>query len=158
MFDSIYVGLTGLTSFSRNLTTIGNNVSNVNSPGFKGSRIDFSDLVYNSLVAGGDGSPLLVGNGVQAGDARVLFKQGQLNQTGNATDAAIDGNGFFVVRKDGETRYTRGGGFQFDSKGLLVAANGAHVAAFANGGLQDFDISSLRVTPAHATSVLHFTN
>jgi len=158
MFESIYVGLTGLTAFSRNLTVIGNNVTNVDSPGFKGSRLDFSDLVYNSLVAGGDGTRLLAGNGVQASESRVLFKQGTLNQTGNATDVAIDGNGFFVLRQDGATTYSRGGNFQFDANGVLVAASGAHVAALAGGALQDFDIASLRVSPPHATSVLHFTD
>ena len=158
MFESIYVGLTGLNAFSRNLTVLGNNVANIDSPGFKGSRLEFSDLVYNSQVAGGDGTRLLTGNGVRTGETQVLFKQGELRQSGNATDVAVDGNGFFVLRKDGHTTYTRDGTFQLDANGFLVAAGGARVASISGGSLQDFNIAALRVSPPNPTSVLHFTD
>lgn len=159
MFESIYIGLTGLTSFSRNLTVIGNNVSNINSPGFKGSQLSFSDLIYNSLVADrgeGAGSVLQIGNGVGSSGTRVLFKQGELRQTGNATDLAIDGNGFFVLRKDGKTTYTRSGEFEFDSGGFLVSrATGGRVAGLSSGALRDISMES-RISPPQATSVLRF--
>src|ERR1041385_4363618 len=99
MFESIYIGLTGLSSFSRNLTVIGNNVSNMNSAGFKNTELTFSDLVYQNLPGGrgrgGDGGLQQFGSGVGIDGTRVLFTQGSLTQTGNPTDLAVQGNGFF---------------------------------------------------------------
>jgi flagellar hook protein FlgE len=156
MFESIYVGLTGLSSFSRNLTVIGNNVSNLNSAGFKNTQLSFSDLVYRNVFSdrgGGEGALMQFGSGVGIGGTRVLFTQGSLRQTGNPTDLAVDGNGFFVLRDGDKTVYTRGGEFEFNADGLLVSrANGARVAAFAGGGLQDLSIASLRTSPPQATT------
>src|SRR5262245_56802352 len=118
MFEAIYVGMTGLSTFSRNLTIIGNNVSNINTPGFKSSQLSFVDLVYNNLIASGSssaGSEQQIGAGVGSGNTRVLFKQGTLQQTGNATDMAVDGNGLFVLRSGNKTTYTRDGQFVFDA-------------------------------------------
>src|SRR5262245_66035408 len=97
MFESIYLGLTGLSTFSRNLTVIGNNVSNLNTPGFKASQLAFSDLVYTNLFSDrndGAGAGLQLGSGVGTGGSRMLFTQGNLRQTGNPTDVAITGHGF----------------------------------------------------------------
>jgi flagellar hook protein FlgE len=125
MFESIYIGLTGLSTFSRNLTVIGNNVANLNSPGFKASQLSFSELVYrNALSQGADGSGarLQLGSGVGNSGTRVLFKQGALQQTGQDTDLAIDGSGFFVLRdQNGKTAYTRDGRFQLDADGFLIS-------------------------------------
>src|SRR5919108_3587156 len=113
MFEAIHLGLTGLTTFSRNLTVIGNNVSNLNTPGFKASQLAFSDLVYRNLFSDrndGAASAFQLGSGVGTGGTRLLFRQGEVRETGNATDVAIDGNGFFVTRQDGNTVYTRAGG------------------------------------------------
>jgi flagellar hook-associated protein FlgK len=87
MFESIYISLTGLSSFSRNLTVIGNNVSNMNSAGFKNTELSFSDLVYQNLSSGrdGGGAQLQFGSGVGIDGTRVLFTQGSLTQTGNPT-------------------------------------------------------------------------
>src|SRR3954467_5413536 len=102
MLDSMYVGLTGLLGFSRDLTIIGNNVANLNTPGFKGSQLLFSDLFYRSQFSDSnrDGSHtrLDIGSGVATNSTRLVFSQGELKQTGNAQDAAINGNGFFVLR------------------------------------------------------------
>jgi flagellar hook protein FlgE len=156
MFESIYVGLTGLSTFARNLSVIGNNVSNINTPGFKASQLMFSDLVYrNAISQGTDGSPasLQLGAGVGTSGSRVLFKQGTLNQTGRDTDLGIDGSGFFVLRADGKTTYTRAGGFTFDADGFLTAPNGARVAGF-DGGLTDVSTAALRTVPPVATSTI----
>jgi flagellar hook protein FlgE len=162
MFESIYVGMTGLNAFSRNLTVIGNNVSNINTPGFKSSELSFSDLVYNNLIAsgsGGAGSEQQIGSGVGTSGTRVLFKQGTLQQTGNATDMAVDGNGLFVLRSSGKTTYTRDGQFVFDADGFLVSrGTGARVAAFDGGSLGDLSTASLRAIPGQATSTVKFVD
>jgi flagellar hook protein FlgE len=158
MFESIYVGLSGLASFSRNLTVIGNNVSNLNSPGFKATQLQFADLMYAHLGLGGGGSgdPMQVGSGVNTGGTRVLFKQGALRETGSQTDVAVQGNGFFVLRAaDGKTTYTRDGSFEFGADGMLTArANGARVGALVGGGLQDVSVAGLRATPGRPTSTV----
>ena len=77
MFESIYVRAHGLASFSRNLTVIGNNVSNLNSPGFKASQLQFADLMY-AHQGGASGASMQLGAGVDTGATRTLFKQGAL--------------------------------------------------------------------------------
>ena len=158
MFESIYVGLSGLASFSRNLTVIGNNVSNLNSPGFKATQLQFADLMYAHLGHGGGGSgdPMQVGSGVKTGGTRVLFTQGALRETGSQTDVAVQGNGFFVLRSaDGKTTYTRDGSFEFAADGMLTArANGARVGALVGGALQDVSVAGLRATPGRPTSTV----
>jgi len=158
MFESIYVGLSGLASFSRNLTVIGNNVSNLNSPGFKAMQLQFADLMYARLGIGGGGSgePMQLGSGVNTGGTRVLFKQGALRETGSATDVAVEGNGFFVLRSsDGKTTYTRDGSFEFGADGMLTSrANGSRVGALVGGALQDVSIAGLRATSGRPTSTV----
>jgi len=147
MFESIYVGLTGLATFSRNLTVIGNNVTNINTPGFKASNLLFSDLDYRDQVGAGVGD---VGT-------RVLFSQGQLRQTGNPTDVAINGSGFFILRDGTKTTYTRAGDFQFGSDGILTSREtGARVAALSGGALEDVSIADAHAIPGRATSIVHF--
>jgi flagellar hook protein FlgE len=157
MFESIHLGLTGLSTFSRNLTVIGNNVSNLNTPGFKASQLAFSELVYANSFSDrndGAGASLQLGQGVGSSGTRLLFTQGALRATGNPTDLAIDGNGFFVTRRDGNTVYTRAGDFQFDREGFLVSRTGARVAALAGGGLEDVNIAAIRTSPPRATSIV----
>jgi flagellar hook protein FlgE len=158
MFESIYVGLSGLASFSRNLTVIGNNVSNLNSPGFKASQLQFADLMYAQLglSRGASGDPMQIGSGVNTGGTRVLFTQGALRETGSQTDVAVQGNGFFVLRAaDGKTTYTRDGSFEFGADGMLTSrASGARVGALVGGGLQDVSIAGLRHTLGKPTSTV----
>src|SRR5262249_5528818 len=159
MIDSINVALTGLLAFSKDLTVIGDNVANVNTPGFKGSRTLFSELF--SQVQQGDGatreSNLELGSGVGTLGTQRSFQQGELRQTGGALDAAIDGNGFFVVRKDGETLYTRAGQFSFGADGFLVDKTGARVAALDGGALKDISLNGLTTTAGRPTTRINFT-
>lgn len=158
MFDSIYIGLTGLTGYSKGLNNISNNVANLNTPGFKGSQLQFNDLFYRyqSSGEGGGGSPYSQGSGVAVGSSNVVYQQGELRATGNDQDAAIDGNGLFVLRKDGQTSYTRVGQFAFDADGFLVSRdNQARVAGLGPGqSLVDINISGKRSSPARATSTI----
>jgi flagellar hook protein FlgE len=161
MLNSIYVGLTGLMGFSRDLTIIGNNVANLNTPGFKGSQLLFSDLFYRTQFSDnnteGANARLEIGNGVGTPGTRVLFSQGELKQTGNDQDAAITGNGFFVLRRDGQVFYTRSGQFSFDADGFLVSSTqNARVAGLVGGSLQDINILGLRTNGGKATTKVSF--
>lgn len=162
MLDSIYIGMSGLTSFSKGLSNISNNVANLNTTGFKGSELQFFDLFYKYQYGGSnsDRSNILSqGGGVKAGTSYLKFTQGEFRQTGNDLDAAIDGNGFFVLKDGSQTFYTRAGQFVIDNNGYLTTRDGgAKVMAFAGGGLTDVNISGSRSIPAKATSEVQFTN
>jgi len=163
MFDSIYVGLTGLLGFSRNLTIIGNNVANLNTPGYKGSQLLFSDLFYRTQFSDsnrdGSNARLDIGSGLGTNTTRLLFAQGELKQTGNDQDVAITGNGFFVLRQGDKTFYTRAGQFSFDADGYLVSQSqqNARVAALVGGQLQDINILGLRTNGGKATTKVSFS-
>ena len=160
MLDSIDIGTSGLTAFSKELQTISNNVSNLNTIGFKGSRSEFSDFFAqgNNGQVGGEAAP--VGAGLNTLSSVINFTQGQVNNTGNDLDAAINGLGFFVLHdKTGNTVYTRDGQFQFDSSGYLESTtNGDRVQGLnAQGALQDISLSSIKTNPAKATTSMTFT-
>lgn len=157
MLDSINIGTSGLIGFSKELQTISNNVANLNTPGFKGSNSEFTAMFSqggNSAVQGQSGGQ--TGSGLGTMPSVVNFSQGQVNQTGNDLDAAINGNGFFVLRStSGQRLYTRDGQFKFDDKGILVNANGDHVQALnAQGALQDISLTGLRSNPATASTAI----
>src|SRR5262245_6151377 len=159
MIDSINIGLTGLLAFSKDLSVIGDNVANINTPGFKGSKLLFSELLTQEQR--GDGatsdSTLELGSGVGTLGTQRSFQPGELRATGNGLDAAIDGNGFFVVRKDNETFYTRAGQFSFDADGFLVDPTGARVAALDGGVLKDISLNGLRTIAGNPTARITFT-
>jgi len=160
MFGSIYSGYSGLLGFSKGLDVLSNNVANMNSPGFKSSELSFRDLVYRYGFNGSNGGnpSLQIGGGVDTSNTRIKFSQGELRGTGNALDVAIDGNGFFVLRKDGKTFYTRAGQFNFDANDILIDQDsGAHVAALVNGRLADISLAGLRISPPQATSSIVFS-
>lgn len=154
MLNSINIGTSGLTGFSKELETISNNVANLNTTGFKGANAQFSALFSQG---GNSAGPNLTGTNSGSGlgtlPALVDFSQGQISQTGNDLDVAIDGNGFFVLKdSSGAISYTRDGRFNFDSKGILVNASGAHVQQLSETGtLQDITLEGQRNSAASAT-------
>jgi len=162
MLDSIYVGLTGLVGFSKSLKVISNNVTNLNTPGFKSSQLQFADLFYSTQGANTgtpDGSAQY-GTGLNTLSTTFDLKQGEIRQTGNDLDAAVNGNGLFVLKdKQGEMRYTRAGQFGFDTDGFLVSrASGAHVLGLGeNGQLTDISLNGLRVNAPKGTSKVAFS-
>lgn len=112
---------------------IANNLANINTSGFKKSQVDFQDLLYVSMQKAGSevGTGAIapggveVGSGVRAASTVKVFTQGELQNTGNPLDCAIQGDGFFVVMTpSGETRYTRDGAFFRSADGTLVTASG----------------------------------
>jgi len=133
---SLYSAATGMESQELNLNTIANNLANVNTPGFKKSKIEFQDLLYTQpRTSGADtgGGNLLptgveVGNGSRVAATSKVFTQGQVTQTGQQLDLAIQGDGFFEVQKaDGTIAYTRDGSFKLNAQGQVVNADGLPV-------------------------------
>src|SRR5262249_51090049 len=124
MIGSFQTGVSGLQQFQQDLEVIGNNIANVDTTGFKGSRMDFADTLSQNLSGGN--SPMQVGTGVMTAAIKTLFGQGNISNTGVATDLAIEGNGFFVIRdpSSGSTFVTRDGTFTRDANGFLVTNAG----------------------------------
>lgn len=144
MFQALFNSLSGLFSFSRSLNTVSNNVSNMNTPGFRGSDTFFEN------VDGGRGTRV-AGEGLRTG-------AGDLRQTGTPTDLAINGNGYFILRDDsGNLYYTRAGQFRFDQEGLLTdSVTGYHVMAIdSSGNLSTIDLDAYRTLPPQATSIVN---
>jgi len=134
--SSMWSGVSGLLANSTKMTTIGDNISNVNTTGFKSTRIDFVDLMSSTIgTASGQAQ---IGNGVQVGSTVTDYSQGGLEATSSSTDLAISGNGFFIAKQKSQiasngslissgnatTYYTRAGDFNFDSDGYLTTTTG----------------------------------
>lgn len=163
MLESIFIGMSGLLGYSKGLRVIANNTANLNTPGFKGSALQFADLYQSSsgsLGGSAEGGPgHVTGHGLTTTRTTLDFRAGELRQTGNELDLAIDGQGLFVVRGgDGRTRYTRDGQFQFDARGLLVSrTDGAEVLGLGASGLAPVSLAGLRTNAAKGTETLRFT-
>ncbi|GAA4044776.1 flagellar basal-body rod protein FlgF [Parerythrobacter jejuensis] len=122
MFGSIYIGMSGLSAYSKGLETVSNNVSNMNTQGFKASDVTFSN-VYGVGSEGGlefGNGQAGSGHGVSVNELATNFSQGELRQTGRDLDLAIDGNGFFVLMDGNEQLYARTGSFAVDDDGFIV--------------------------------------
>jgi flagellar basal-body rod protein FlgG len=133
MNQSLWVAKTGLDAQQTRMSLISNNLANVNTTGYKRGRASFQDLMYQTVRQPGaqtsqqtqSPSGLMVGTGTQVVSTEKLFTQGNLLQTNNPFDLAINGRGFFEVQlPDGSAAYTRDGSFQVDSQGQLVTASG----------------------------------
>ena len=134
---SLYSAATGMEAQQLNLNTIANNLANVNTPGFKRSKVEFQDLLYQkpTRAAGTDSgggnlvpSGLEVGNGTRVAATTKIFTQGQHTNTGNNLDVAIQGDGFFEIQKpDGTIGYTRDGSFKLNAQGQVVTTDGLPV-------------------------------
>jgi flagellar hook protein FlgE len=135
MMRSLYSGVSGLQNHQVRMDVIGNNVSNVNTVGFKKGRVNFQDLLYQTLQGAarptdevGGVNPQQVGLGMNIASIDTLHLQGSLQTTGVKTDVALQGDGFFVLRAGEEEYYTRAGAFGLDEEGRLVnPANGMRV-------------------------------
>lgn len=136
MMRSLWTAASGMIGQQFNIDTVSNNLSNVNTTGFKRNRADFEDLLYQTNRTAGTPATeqtlrpvgVQVGHGVNVSGSQKLFIQGSLQNTGNVGDLAIEGEGFFRVQQyDGSFAYTRDGAFQIDSNGQLVTNNGLRV-------------------------------
>src|SRR5713226_5573822 len=133
MYTAFSTALSALNATSIAIDVVGNNLANLNTPGFKDSVVSFHDLVTQSL-AGGDTQ---VGFGVGRPITLRQFTQGAQQTTNGPLDVMIQGNGFFVVSSPNNgTGFTRGGNLQVDKNGNLITATGEHLQGWmTNGGL-----------------------
>jgi flagellar hook protein FlgE len=151
---SLTTELSGVQAAQTYLDTVGNNVANVNTTGFKLSDPDFADLYVT-------GAPATPGLGVETSSLAQSFVQGTISQTGNPLDVAISGNGFFQVQSGGGTAYTRDGAFQMNSQGYLTTSSGSLLLGYApavSGGATATSLKPIQIStatlPASATSTL----
>lgn len=130
---ALHVARTGLDAQNTKMQVIANNLANVNTTGFKKDRANFQTLAYQQLVAAGAASDtenkfatgLSLGTGVSLSNTSKIMTQGTTQQTGNALDLAVEGNGFFQLqRPDGTIAYTRDGNFTRTAEGTVVSADG----------------------------------
>jgi flagellar hook protein FlgE len=131
LYSAFYSGLSGLSTNANALNVIGNNLSNINTVGFKGSSMTFRDIFSSSLggvSTQGNGNPIQFGLGVQTNSVSQDFAQSSFQSTGNALDMALQGNGFFTLQTtDGKQVFSRAGNFSRNSDGYLVASDGSSV-------------------------------
>ncbi|MDD2568851.1 MAG: flagellar hook-basal body complex protein, partial [Clostridia bacterium] len=134
MMRALYSGVAGLKSHQTQMDVIGNNIANVNTYGFKSSRVTFRDVYYQTLSgASGSGTtlggtnPSQIGYGAQISSVDVINSRSGMARTGLGSDCYISGEGYFVVEDGTNYLYTRVGAFNFDSDGYLVDGNGRKV-------------------------------
>ena len=133
MFRALYTAATGMQAQQTNLDTIANNLSNSSTAGFQSRRMQFQDLIYQNMVMPGAAASqqttvatgLQVGLGTRSAASEILQMQGDLSQTSNPLDLAIEGQGLFqVLLPTGQIAYTRSGEFHQDAQGNVVTADG----------------------------------
>ncbi|AAS94995.1 flagellar basal-body rod protein FlgG [Nitratidesulfovibrio vulgaris] len=132
MMRSLWTAATGMVAQQLNIDVISHNLANVNTSGFKKSRAEFEDLMYQNMRIAGSATEgdsripvgIQVGMGVRPTAVHKFFSQGDFQNSGNPLDIAIEGDGFFQVLVNGEPRYTRAGAFKLNQDGTVVTANG----------------------------------
>jgi flagellar hook protein FlgE len=158
---SFNIALTGLNAATQDLSVTSNNLANVSTIGFKGSRAEFGDIFAATQTGV---SSTAVGNGAAVQEVAQQFSQGNTETTGNSLDLAINGNGFFTVSKGGSLQYTRDGEFQLNNQGQVVTATGALLQVYAplpNGGFNTGGLTNLTLntneSAPQATSTANVT-
>jgi flagellar hook protein FlgE len=163
---SFSIPLSGLTASSEALSTTANNLANLNTIGYKDEHIQFADLFYQNFGTNGAGDPIQQGAGVTVAAKPSDFTQGNVTPTGVSTDVAIQGNGFFVVEKNGVRSYTRAGNFEVGTDNLLKTVGGQHVLGYpavngavnTSGGLTALALGAGTVSPATVTANVSLTS
>ena len=176
MMRSLFSGVSGLQNHQTRMDVIGNNISNINTTGFKRNRVNFQDILYQQLQGAarptedlGGVNPKEVGLGMSIASIDTLHIQGALTVTGVQTDVAITGQGFFILDDMGKELYTRAGAFSLDADGVLVnPANGMKVLGWMAEEIEGYNILDVsrpieKITipvggkdPAKETSVVQF--
>jgi len=160
MFSSFSTALSGLNANSTAIDIIGNNLANLDTIGFKADSVEFSDLMSQQLGATASSA---VGLGVAPAESVMQFQQGSIQQTGGALDAAISGNGLFVVANStGQQLYTRAGNFTLGADGSLLTSTGEHVQGWGatagvvnlNAPVGDITVPLTGVVPAKPTATV----
>ncbi|PJZ69569.1 flagellar hook protein FlgE [Leptospira perolatii] len=177
MMRSLYSGVSGLKNHQIRMDVIGNNISNVNTHGFKTERVTFQDMISQELRGAsepkdniGGVNPQQVGLGALIAAIDKIMTQGALQTTGKNTDVAISGEGFFIVKDGDKQFYTRAGAFNLDKNGYYVnPANGLKVQGWnaklddkgnkyinSSASIEDIIIPVYSKEPAHATTKIDF--
>lgn len=159
------IPLSGLDSSSTALSTIANNLANMNTVGYKDQTTLFQDLFYQNIGSTGAGDPIQTGAGATVSTIESNFTPGSVDSTGVNTDVAIGGAGFFVVDENGEQLYTRAGNFTTADDGTLTTADGAPVMGYpaVNGqisqtqGLAPINVGNGYTSPPSATTSVQLT-
>lgn len=166
MSNPLFTAITGLSANQTALGVISSNIANSNTIAYKSSTAQFEDLFSQQLAqpTSAAGLPLQVGLGVRVGSVLTSFAQGTIQVTGRGTDAAIIGNGLFVLNGHSGLRYSRAGNFTIDSQGNLVNPNGLRVQGYtgkdangnviASGALNDINIPVSVTSPPTPTTTL----
>ena len=129
MIDALYISSTGLRSQQAQIDTISNNVANMQTPGFKKSRVNFAEITSAALDDARESQAQTKGDGSLVVSTLPVFSEGDVRQTQNPTDLAINGNGFFELENaQGDKVYTRSGEFRIDSDGNLTSVDGLQLA------------------------------
>ena len=174
--SAMYAAISGLKSQQVKLDVIANNVANLNTFGYKASRVAFSDLLSQTLRAGGapqagrgGTNPMQVGVGVQLAAIDTISSQGSIQTTGKLTDLAINGEGFFIVSDGTAISYTRAGNFSLDADGAMITSNGYRVQGWtrptADGEnidtsttLSDITVNFGEKIPGRATTTANYVS
>ncbi|MDH7479730.1 MAG: flagellar hook protein FlgE, partial [Syntrophomonadaceae bacterium] len=173
MMRSLYAGVTGLRNHQTRLDVIGSNIANVNTVGYKKSRVTFRDALYQNLRGSsspqgnrGGTNPMQVGLGINLSTIDVIHTGGSPQNTGKTTDLCIQGEGYFVCSDGSSNYFTRAGIFDFDEAGNLInVANGFKVMGYRadSDGVLDVEnlvpisIADYRSVPPQATSEVRLT-
>lgn len=157
MLDTIYSANSGLQSFSKGLSVISDNITNINTVGYKATSLLYRNVQYNFSLHDESNNTYYgtqIGGGVAADITSIVFNQGDLRSTGKNTDLAISGNGFFIIDRNGEYVYSRNGQFEFNDRGDLVTRDGGYpvLGLDANGKLGKINQSGFQAQPAVATT------
>ena len=160
MMRSLYSGVSGLQNHQTRMDVIGNNISNVNTTGFKRGRVNFQDMISQQIAGAakpteelGGVNPKDVGLGMTIATIEQVFTEGNLQTTGVSTDVAIQGNGFFILKNGDESFYTRNGAFGIDKDGTLVnPSNGMRVQGWMANEINGEMIVTTAATPTDLIS------
>ena len=141
MLRSMYSAISGLKNFQTKMDIVGNNIANVNTYGFKKSRVSFADLVSQQISGAsapqpnrGGVNPKQIGLGSTIGSIDTLQTQGSLQTTGRSLDLAISGDGYFIANKGNASYYTRAGNLYLDQSGNIVTGDGLKVQGYGVDG------------------------
>ncbi|MBN2241193.1 MAG: flagellar hook protein FlgE [Acidobacteria bacterium] len=159
---SFYTALTSINNNSTAINVIGDNLANMNTVGFKASKVNFSELLAGVQGTSETGNPISIGLGSTLSGLTRMNNQGTIVSTGNSTDAAINQNGFFVVSTDGGMGFTRAGKFEWDQDGGLVHSDGFRILGYmarngtvnSSGALEPIEIQKGQIMPASSTTSL----
>jgi flagellar hook protein FlgE len=160
--SALYTSREGISAHGGAISAIGDNISNVNTPGFKGQRVEFANLVADGMSGGITTQTEGTGNGVRITTVRQLHSSGTIEPTGRDLDVAISGSGFFNIGTPESIRYTRAGNFGLDSAGNLVTVGGQSVLGYAyDNGVPATELSAINMldfeTTATATTTADIT-